>query len=227
MNRLDILERYFTKTGCGMTASGEDDNLICPQKFKAGDYSFQYTPDNAELQPAARLGGAAEPAAPDDAMLETLGDAMINTMERDNGDIEDSGVIVGGNGEMDDDAYELIEALEAKKRSNKEYVWAEEPTGGSTGLKPGDAIVFFFEWGWERGAVQSMKKCSKHQKEVAEDSTTPVLVRYVIDGDYILQDFGDDEVSYLSKDQFDKLAAGEQEAAQGVNLNAWCVVKLE
>ena len=66
-----------------------------------------------------------------------------------------------------------------------------------------------------------------HQKEVAEDSTTPVLVRYVIDGDYILQDFGDDEVSYLSKDQFDKLAAGEQEAAQGVNLNAWCVVKLE
>merc|ERR1719199_1057148 len=115
---------------------------------------------------------------------------MINTMERDNGDIEDSGVVVGGNGEMDDDAYELIEALEAKKRSNKEYVWAEEPTGGSTGLKPGDAIVFFFEWGWERGAVQSMKKCSKHQKEVAEDSTTPVLVRYVIDGDYILQDFG-------------------------------------
>ena len=54
-----------------------------------------------------------------------------------------------------------------------------------------------------------------------------LLVRYVIDGDYILQDFGDDEVSYLSKDQFDKLAAGEQEAAQGVNLNAWCVVKLE
>ena len=62
---------------------------------------------------------------------------------------------------------------------------------------------------------------------VAEDSTTPVLVRYVIDGDYILQDFGDDGVSYLSKDQFDKLAVGEQEAAQGVNLNAWCVVKLE
>ena len=95
--------------------------------------SLQYTPDNAELQPAAQLGGAAEPAAPDDAMLETLGDAVINTMERDNGDIEDSGVIVGGSGEMDNDAYELIEALEAKKRSNKNYVWAEEPTGGSTG----------------------------------------------------------------------------------------------
>ena len=142
-----------------------------------------------------------------------MGDATINAMERNDGDIDDSGVIVGGNGEMDDDAYELIEALEAKKRSTKDYVWAEEPTGGSTGLKPGDTVVFFFEWGWERGVVQHMKKCSKHQKEVAEDSTTPVLVRYVIDGDYILQDFGDDEVSYLSKDQFDKLAAGEQEAA--------------
>ena len=56
--------------------------------------------------------------------------------------------------------------------------------------------------------------------------TTPALVRYVIDGDYILQDFGEDGVSYLSKDQFDKLATGEEEADQGVNLNAWCVVKL-
>ena len=59
-------------------------------------------------------------------------------------------------------------------------------------------------------------------------AATPALVRYVIDGDYIhvLQDFGEDGVSYLSKDQFDKLATGEEEADQGVNLNAWCVVKL-
>ena len=34
-------------------------------------------------------------------------------------------------------------------------------------------------------------------------AATPALVRYVIDGDYILQDFGEDGVSYLSKDQFD------------------------
>ena len=53
-------------------------------------------------------------------------------------------------------------------------------------------------------------------------------VRYVIDdGDYILQDFGEDGVSYLSKENFDALATGEEEANFGVNLRAWSVVKLE
>ena len=113
-------------------------------------------------------------------------------MERDEGDIEDSGAVVGGTGEMDDDAYELIEALEANKRSDKDYVWAKEPADGSAGLKPGNTVVFLFEWGWERGIVHSMNKCSKHQKEIAEEATLPVLVRHVIDGDYILQDFGED-----------------------------------
>ena len=128
---------------------------------------------------------------------------------------------------MDDDAHELVEALEANKRSDKDYVWAEEPAGGPAALKIGDTIVFLFEWGWERGIVHSMNKCSKHQKELAKEATTPVLVRHVIDGDYILQDLGEDGVSHLSKDDFDKLATGEEEADLGVNLNAWCVIKLE
>ena len=64
---------------------------------------------------------------------------------------------------------------------------------------------------------------------IAKDAALPVLhvVRYVIDGDYILQDFGEDEVSYLSKEDFDTLATGEEEANIGVNLSAWSVVKLE
>ena len=44
-------------------------------------------------------------------------------MERDDGDIEDSGAVIGGTGEMEDDAYELIEALEANKRSDKDCVF--------------------------------------------------------------------------------------------------------
>ena len=31
-----------TKTGCGMTATGEDDDLISPQRFKAGDVKYPY-----------------------------------------------------------------------------------------------------------------------------------------------------------------------------------------
>ena len=152
---------------------------------------------------------------------------MVNAMERDGGDIDDADAGAAANGEMDDDAYELIEALEANKRSNKDYVWEEEPAGGAAALKTGDTIVFLFEWGWERGIVHSMSKCSKHQKELAKDATVPVLVRYVIDGDYILQDFGEDGVSCLSKEDFDTLATGEEEANIGVNLRAWSVVKLE
>ncbi len=94
-------------------------------------------------------------------------------------------------------------------------------------MKPGDTIVFLFEWGWERGVVHSMNKCSKHQKELAKEASVPVLVRHVIDGDYVLQDFGENEVSYLSKEAFDTLATGEEEANLGVNLSAWSVVKLE
>ena len=89
----------------------------------------------------------------------------------------------------EDDHYDINEALEAKKRSEKEYSWVEEPADAHS-LKAGDTIIFYFEWGWERGIVHHLSKCSKHQKEVASDYTTPVLVRYVIDGDYILQDFG-------------------------------------
>jgi hypothetical protein len=47
----------------------------------------------------------------------------------------------------------------------------------------------------------------------------------VIDGDYnILQDFGEDGVSYLSKENFDKLASGEEEDGVSVSLKGWCVV---
>ena len=45
--------------------------------------------------------------------------------------------------------------------------------------------------------------------------------------DYVLQDFGENEVSYLSKEAFDTLATGEEEANPSVNLSAWYVVKLE
>ena len=219
------IERYFTKTGCGMTATGEDDNIICPQKFKAGDYSFQYAPDRTlvELQPEGQAG-MAEPDAPNDAVAETLGGAMVDAMAREDGDIVDD---VEGGGIVDDDAYDINEALEAYKRGDKEYVWVEERENGAASLKAGDTVLFFFEWGWERGVVHSKAKCNKAQKAMAKEYDTPVLVRYVIDGDYILQDFGGEDASYLSREDFDKLRSGEEEASLKVGTKSWCIVKME
>ena len=131
---------------------------------------------------------------------------------------------------MDDDAYDLSEALEAYKRGDKEYGWVEEPAGGAASLKAGDTVVFFFEWGWERGIVHPKNKCNKAQKAMARDCDTPDLVRYVVDGDYILQDFGGEDASYLSKEDFEKLLDGNDgndEASLEVGLKSWCVVKLE
>ena len=62
---------------------------------------------------------------------------------------------------------------------------------------------------------------------LAKECNVPVLVRYVIDGDYILQDFGGEDVSYLSREDFDKLRSGEEEASLEVGLKSWCIVKLE
>ena len=59
------------------------------------------------------------------------------------------------------------------------------------------------------------------------DLLLSLLVRHVIDGDYILQDFGGEDASYLSKEDFEKLQSGEEETFLEVGLKSWCVVKLE
>ena len=143
----------------------------------------------------------------------------INSLFLDNG-------VEGGNDVMVDDAYKLTEALEAYKRGDKDYVWAEEPNGGAASLKPGDTILFLFEWGWERGVVHSKSKCTKAQKALAKEFYIPVLIRYVIDGDYILQDFGEDS-SYISRKDFERLRSGEEEVPSEVGLKSWCGIKLE
>ena len=106
---------------------------------------------------------------------ETLGDAMLGIVQDEDGEIDDN--------------YDIVEALEANKRGDKEYSWVDEPEGGASSLKPGDTILFNFEWGWERGNVHSLSKCNRAQKAMAEEYDTPVLVRYVIEGDYICAGF--------------------------------------
>lgn len=141
---------------------------------------------------------------------------FVNQIDFDGSDVEE------------DDHYDINEALEANKRSKKECVYVEEPEAGAASLKGGETVLFYFEWGWERGTVHPLSKCSKYQKEVASGYTTPVLVRYVIDGDYILQDFGSGfDALYLSKDDFDELRSGKTEASLDVGLKSWCIVKLE
>ena len=54
------------------------------------------------------------------------------------------------------------------------------------------------------------------------------LSRYVHHGDYIVQDFGGEDPSYLSREDFDKLCSGEEEEESlEVGLKSWCIVKLE
>ena len=48
----------------------------------------------------------------------------------------------------------------------------------------------------------------------------------LIDGDYVLQDFGGDALSFQGQN-FERLRSGEEEASLEVGLKAWCVVKLE
>ena len=63
---------------------------------------------------------------------------------------------------------------------------------------------------------------------MAEEYDTPVLVRHVIEGDYIVQDFGGEDPSYLSREDFDELCSGEEEEESlEVGLKSWCIVKLE
>ena len=53
-----------------------------------------------------------------------------------------------------------------------------------------------------------------------------LLVRHVIDGDYILQDFGEVS-SYLSRKDFEKLRSRKEEDPSEIGLKSWCVIKLE
>ena len=59
---------------------------------------------------------------------------------------------------------------------------------------------------------------------MAGHSDTDLLSEFL---DYILQDFGGEGASYLSKEDFEKLLDGNDEASLEVGLKSWCVVKLE
>ena len=49
---------------------------------------------------------------------------------------------------------------------------------------------------------------------------------HVIDGGHILHDFGGEDASYLSQENFEKLHNGDDEASLEVGLKPWCRVKL-
>ena len=71
-------------------------------------------------------------------------------------------------------------------------------------------------------------KWPKAQKTMAKDFDVPVLIRYVIDGDYIIvQDFGGVSASYLSLENFKKFRSGKDEASLDVGLKSWCLVMLQ
>lgn len=217
------LRRYFTKTGCGMTATGEYDDLISPQRFKAGEYSFEYRPDEIDAQPAPQLRSAPEPPSPDDAVEETLGEAMLDELQEEDGDFDEED---GGDLDDDDDIYKLGDAL-VNARTTKNYVYVENPGAGEA-LPVGTAVVHLFTSGWERGTVHSMAKMSRNQKQAAEGMSMPTHVRYVLGGDFYLHDLASEDAEYISEVTFNDLLSGDvTEEDAGVGPGAWCIVKLE
>ena len=230
----DALLRYFTKTGCAVTANGDDDELICPQPFKAGEFTLEDGPDAAaQVQPPLASGdGADEPEEPDDDIDEDVYDGIIDGLAY-NPDIHshrialDDGVENVGNlhEECDEEVYCLLEALEPGREGGK-YKYEPFPTDGAKDVQNGDIIVTLFSTGWERGKVEDMKKASPSQKREAKDFSVPRLVLYVLDSSYWLHDLNDDNASYLSKEQFKKLKSGASvEADEGVQVGSWCIVR--
>ena len=70
------------------------------------------------------------------------------------------------------------------------------------------------------------RKASPSQKREAKDFSVPRLVRYVLDSSYWLHDLDDDNVAYLSEEQFNTLESGDGiEADEGVQVGAWCIVR--
>ena len=206
-----------------MTATGEHDNLINPQRFKAGEYSFEYLPDQLDVQPAAQLRSLPEHVAPNERQEETLGDAMLDALEDDNSDIDEED---GGDLNNDEDIYKLSDAL-VNNRTSKSYGYVDDPMD-TDALPTGTTVVHLFTTGWERGTVQSMAKMSSSQKQAAKDMIMPTHVRYAIGGDFYLHDLASDGAHYIFEDTFEDLLSGNTtEEDAGVNPGAWCIVKLE
>jgi hypothetical protein len=226
----DSLLRYFTKTGCAVTANGEDDELICPQPFEKGEFKLDTVPDAAaQVQPPLNTAGTEEePEEPDDDMEDDLYDGILDAFAAQPGSAritldEGEGEEVGGALD-EDDAYCLFEALSAGREGGT-YQYVPLPEGGAKDVQNGDIIVKLFTTGWERGKVEDMKKASPKQKREAKDFTVPRLVRYVLDSSYWLHDLGNENATYLSAEQFKNLdEANAGEAGEGVEVGAWCIV---
>lgn len=224
------LLRYFTKTGCAVTANGEDDELICPQPFKEGEFTLEDGP--GQVQPPLASGDDdVEPDEPDDDMEEDLYDGIIDYMAVSQAKrsariiVLEQGDEVGGKPDDDEEAYRLFDALEPGREGGK-YKHAPLPDGGAEDVQIGDTIVKLFTTGWERGKVVDTKKASPSQKREAKEFSVPRLVQYVLDKSYWIHDLGDEKATYLSEEQFKNLDSGASiEANEGIKVGTWCLLR--
>ena len=67
----------------------------------------------------------------------------------------------------------------------------------------------------------------KRQWQRDTGTTPPFLSDMSLRAITFVQDFGGEDPSYLSREDFDKLRSGEEEDSLEVGLKSWCVVKLE
>ena len=90
-----------------MYATGEDDHFIFPQKFSSTDHSFVYADDDDNivgvLQTTPEGADTLEFEIPDQELVDTMGDDMMEAMERKKYQVcDDFGSRCGEEHEMDD-----------------------------------------------------------------------------------------------------------------------------
>ena len=97
----DSLERYFTKVGYGISATGKYCHLIFPHKFSSGYYLFVYAAGYnivvSLINPTPDSADTPEDYITDEDVVDTMGDDILEAMELKNSNIyDDSDSRLGG-----------------------------------------------------------------------------------------------------------------------------------
>ena len=117
----DSLEKYFTKVGCGISATVKYDHLVFTQNFSSGDYLFVYADGENNvvslIHPNPDSEDTPEAYMPVVYVVDIMVDYILESLECKNGNIfDESDYSFGEEHEMHDESYYLSGALEKSTR---------------------------------------------------------------------------------------------------------------
>ena len=169
------LWEYFEQTGCLDKSTGEDNDKICPQKFKeTGGYTFNEShgyfgnPDyeNRNTDQGEQSIDDNIPTNEEDLTEEAIECRADATGVACDVDKEDSSAV-------DDDGLLLRDAIEGGR-----FVYVPHPEDLQNGLAPGSSACVLFTTVLERGRVQAANRISAKQRRETKYMECPFLVRY-------------------------------------------------